>query len=379
MNDINIAGTILSKRRERGMTQDDLAVHIGVSKASVSKWETGQCFPDITILPQLAAFFGISIDELMGYRPQLSRDEIRVLYRELAEAFAKKPFEQVRERCRELVHRYYTCYPLLNQIGVLLVNHSMFAGGAEMAQEVLTEAMELFVRVKTECGDAVLAKQAQDMEALCLLSLNRPAEVTGMAEDPAMISQTSLEGLLVRAHQMLGETGQAKKIAQSAIYQHVSALTNMLVLYLGLCADDSEAADETIRRVDELIGTFDLEKLHPAIVLPYYLSAAQLCTGYGRKEQGLLFLERYTVTVTGDIYPMRLHGDGYFNLLDEWIEQSQALGADLPRDEQIVRQSMTEAVTGQPVFAVFEGEPRFLEIVRRLRRNEQKGKPEEAE
>ena len=41
MNDINIAGTILSKRRERGMTQDDLAVHIGVSKASVSKWETG--------------------------------------------------------------------------------------------------------------------------------------------------------------------------------------------------------------------------------------------------------------------------------------------------------------------------------------------------
>ena len=83
MNDINIAGTILSKRRERGMTQDDLAVHMGVSKASVSKWETGQCFPDITILPQLAAFFGISIDELMGYRPQLSRDEIRVLYREL--------------------------------------------------------------------------------------------------------------------------------------------------------------------------------------------------------------------------------------------------------------------------------------------------------
>ena len=51
MNDINIAGMILSKRRERGMTQDDLAAHIGVSKAPVSKWETGQCFPDITILP----------------------------------------------------------------------------------------------------------------------------------------------------------------------------------------------------------------------------------------------------------------------------------------------------------------------------------------
>lgn len=41
MKEINIARAIIQKRREKGMTQEDLASYIGVSKASVSKWETG--------------------------------------------------------------------------------------------------------------------------------------------------------------------------------------------------------------------------------------------------------------------------------------------------------------------------------------------------
>lgn len=41
MTEINIARTIVTKRREKGMTQEELAEFMGVSKASVSKWETG--------------------------------------------------------------------------------------------------------------------------------------------------------------------------------------------------------------------------------------------------------------------------------------------------------------------------------------------------
>ncbi|HID1129575.1 TPA: helix-turn-helix domain-containing protein [Clostridioides difficile] len=41
MNELNIARTLILKRKEKGITQDELANYIGVSKASVSKWETG--------------------------------------------------------------------------------------------------------------------------------------------------------------------------------------------------------------------------------------------------------------------------------------------------------------------------------------------------
>ena len=80
MNELNIAKTLSAKRKEKGITQDELASYIGVSKASVSKWETGQSYADITFLPQLAAYFNISVDELIDYKPQMIDADIRRLY-----------------------------------------------------------------------------------------------------------------------------------------------------------------------------------------------------------------------------------------------------------------------------------------------------------
>lgn len=45
---------------------------MGVTKASVSKWETGQSTPDILILSQMASFFDVTIDELVGYEAWLT-------------------------------------------------------------------------------------------------------------------------------------------------------------------------------------------------------------------------------------------------------------------------------------------------------------------
>ena len=66
MKEINLGRVLTENRRRRGMTQDQLAEHLGVSKAAVSKWETEASYPDIFMLPKLASFFDISIDELMG-------------------------------------------------------------------------------------------------------------------------------------------------------------------------------------------------------------------------------------------------------------------------------------------------------------------------
>ncbi|MGL5383948.1 MAG: helix-turn-helix domain-containing protein, partial [Culicoidibacterales bacterium] len=64
---------LVKLRKIRGITQAQLAAFIGVTKASVSKWETGQSLPDILLLPQLAAYYAVSVDELLGYEPQLNK------------------------------------------------------------------------------------------------------------------------------------------------------------------------------------------------------------------------------------------------------------------------------------------------------------------
>lgn len=73
MWEFNMGAVIQQKRKEKELTQEELARLMGVSKSSVSKWETGQTYPDIYLLPELATFFNISIDSLMAYKPQLDK------------------------------------------------------------------------------------------------------------------------------------------------------------------------------------------------------------------------------------------------------------------------------------------------------------------
>lgn len=56
-------------RKQKGISQKILAEEIGVTPQSVSKWETGAALPDIGLLPELAAFFEVSVDELLGLKP----------------------------------------------------------------------------------------------------------------------------------------------------------------------------------------------------------------------------------------------------------------------------------------------------------------------
>ena len=60
MNALNLAENIIRLRHDKKITQEQLADFVGVTKASVSKWETKQSMPDILLLPQLTAFFDVT-------------------------------------------------------------------------------------------------------------------------------------------------------------------------------------------------------------------------------------------------------------------------------------------------------------------------------
>lgn len=80
-----IGEKIKKLRRARDLTQEEVAAHLGVSYQAISKWERSEGYPDITMLPALANYFGITVDELIGMNELASAqtyDEINRIWSE---------------------------------------------------------------------------------------------------------------------------------------------------------------------------------------------------------------------------------------------------------------------------------------------------------
>ena len=100
--ELNLGTAIRRLRTERGMTQEELAAYAGVSFQAVSKWETGTTTPDIALLPRLAVFFGVRIDDLFGITDldELERVDYILSHEKLTDdnfAYAKKVLDKALE------------------------------------------------------------------------------------------------------------------------------------------------------------------------------------------------------------------------------------------------------------------------------------------
>ena len=65
---LNIGKRIKALRKNKNITQNELAEVLNVSLQSVSKWETGNSIPDVELLPIIARYLGITMDELFNYK-----------------------------------------------------------------------------------------------------------------------------------------------------------------------------------------------------------------------------------------------------------------------------------------------------------------------
>lgn len=63
---LNIGENIRKHRKTKNVTQEEFAELLGVSFQSVSRWENGTCYPDLELLPVMADFFGVTVDQLIG-------------------------------------------------------------------------------------------------------------------------------------------------------------------------------------------------------------------------------------------------------------------------------------------------------------------------
>ena len=365
MKEINIGSKIATKRKKKNITQEELAEFLGVSKPAVSKWESGQSYPDITLLPVLATYFNTSVDDLLGYEPQMSKDDVKKLYVKLSKDFYSKPFDEVYSVCKEYLKKYYSCWKLQFNIGVLLLNHADRAGDKEKIDGIVSEAAEIFDRIIGESDDIGTSKQAVYMRALCHIMSNQPAEAIDLLES---INEVPMSGdiLLANAYKMKGNNKKAIGILQKQIYTCLFSIIGACPSLMWLYADNPEKARDCLRRITELGNLFGAEKMQPTAYMTIYISAAQLAAATGDKEDAMDMLEKYAeLYKSPKLFPIELHGNDFFDSLDEYFD-SFDLGTAPPRNEETIRQSIKDSVLKNPAFASLKDEPRFQNIIKRF-------------
>lgn len=373
MQSIQIGFNISRLRKEKGITQEELAEYLGVSKPAVSKWESGQSYPDIMLLPIIASYFNKTVDDLLGYQPQMSADDIKKLYVRLADAFATDSFELVHERCKEIVKKYYSCWNLIFAIGELFVNHAPQAGDPAKMAAIYDEASTLFERVEKESHDAVLARSALAMRAYCFLALQRPVDAIDLLEEIEELP-ISIEQLLAKAYAMKGDINKAKDVIQKHLYRNVLSLFGIFPDMMGLYADNLDKLDACLQKALDFGKIFDLEELHPASFFTLYLTAASVYSSVGKGDQALDLLEAYINLVTNkDIFPLKLKGNDFFDRLEPYFA-SLNLGTHTPRSEILIRKDIMSTITQNPTFQALQGDKRFQQIIRRLNHWEENSK-----
>lgn len=77
MTQHTLGSAITALRKQKGMTQQELADRMGVTDKAVSKWERDQSLPDVYALAKLADLFEVTVEQLLGTKPKPSPEETR--------------------------------------------------------------------------------------------------------------------------------------------------------------------------------------------------------------------------------------------------------------------------------------------------------------
>lgn len=363
MNNFQFAAVFTNHRKQLQLTQEEIARHVGVSRAAVSKWEKGQSYPDIALLPKLATFFNISIDALLGYEPQLTDERILKMYAELALRFSKEPFTEVEATIDQLVGEYYSCFPFLLKMAQLYVNYFNLAQDKEA---VAGKIQDLCMRVKEFNGNYRLKNEANLLEAYAYILKGEPQHVLELLGEDAVI-QLGTEQLIATAQMMLGNTEKAKEIHQVNMYQHLLYMVTNANDALGLEMGNVAYFEESVNRIETLIDTFQLDRLNIHNTLLFYIRAASGYATQNNIEEAIRCIERYVKICTQIKFPLKLTGDDYFYLLDGWIAREVMFSTQPPRDEETIKNSIYESIADNPMLASIQNDMRYKSLLVNLK------------
>lgn len=202
-----IGETIKKLRKERDLTQEMLANFLNVSYQSVSKWERGESYPDITLVPSIASFFGVTTDTILGIKTIEQENKIKS-YLDRYNALCNTDIggEEIEQLMKQAVTEFPGDYRLLSCYLSTLVSHSH--NEPEKLLAAREEADRVYGIIQSYCTNDSIRVRAKSTMCSYLQSLsmieNSGVDISAidpiLAEMPVMRNTRDYKAMMLYPH-----------------------------------------------------------------------------------------------------------------------------------------------------------------------------------
>jgi len=160
-------------RLKRELTQEQFANILGVSAQAVSRWENGTTYPDITLLPTIASYFEVTLDELMGMEDFKNQEQLKELRAQLNENGSKGLLYENILLLRDAIKKYPTDYELQLEF-ICYIRFCQSKNGRALSEEeqisLNREGVEIGNRILARCTDGKIINRTT--QQLCYIYFN---------------------------------------------------------------------------------------------------------------------------------------------------------------------------------------------------------------
>ncbi|MBQ4603589.1 MAG: helix-turn-helix transcriptional regulator [Clostridia bacterium] len=139
-------------RKSKDLTQEMLADFLGMSFQAISKWERGETYPDITMLPAIASFFGVTVDSLLGTDKIENENKIQEYKDEYQRLCRENKFDEAIVLAKQASHEFPGNYELLANYFGSLTNNRDYRDG-EYLIGIRAEKQRLYEIICNYCTD----------------------------------------------------------------------------------------------------------------------------------------------------------------------------------------------------------------------------------
>lgn len=289
---------ITELRKKKGMTQEQLAAALGVSAPAVSKWETGNSYPDITLLCPLARVLGTDVDSLLAFEEELSETDLSQYMADIMGLAGESRVTEAEEKLMRLLYRYPSDIPLKFSATAALSLFEMSAPECGEADKERWTALKkkLAQAIHDDGNPAYYLPSVSMLVSLALAENDLEKAEELLKETPTDTAELTM--LQARLYLKKGDRDEALAVVQRRLYALIGEVRTCLICMLGEdMMTDEERCMEICRVFEQLDDIFGVGGGMGAGVL------AEVYLRMGRKEEACGYLERLVERASGQMDP----------------------------------------------------------------------------